>query len=173
MYNYRAELLFTDTGSWFYNIETEDFYKDMYDNKEAYDLSDLLVKYNDNTSKKVIGKFKPEHAMDVITEFIGLRSKMYSVQFETLYYSGNEDEKKTAKGVIKSVIKNDLKHETYKNILETSGKLYSKMKVIRSGKHELHTIEMNKVSLSAYDDKRWIKDDGISGYAYGNYRILE
>ena len=149
----------------------------MYDNKEAYDLSDLLVKYNDNTSKKVIGKFKPEHATDhatdAITEFIGLRSKMYSVQFERLYYIGNEDEKKTAKGVIKSVIKNDLKHETYKNILETSGKLYSKMKVIRSGKHELHTIEMNKVSLSAYDDKRWIKDDGVSSYAYENYRIFE
>ena len=84
-----------------------------------------------------------------------------------------EDEKKTAKGVIKSVIKNDLKRGTYKIILETSGKLYSKMKVIRSDKHKLYTMEMNKVSLSAYDDKRLIKDDRIRSYVYGNYRISE
>jgi hypothetical protein len=65
-----------------------------------------------------------------------------------------------------------LKHETYKNILESSGKMYSKMKVIRSSKHQLYTMEINKVSLSAYDDKRWIKDDGVSSYAYGHCKII-
>ena len=29
---------------------------------------------------------------------------------------------------------------------------------------------MNKVSLSAYDDKRYILEDGISSYAHGHYR---
>ena len=42
----------------------------MHDNKEAYNLSDMVVKYNDNTNKKVIGKFKPEHATDAITDFV-------------------------------------------------------------------------------------------------------
>ena len=32
-------------------------------------------------------------------------------------------------------------------------------------------MEMNKVSLSAYDDKRYILDNGISSYAYGHYQI--
>ena len=90
---------------------------------------------------------------------------MYSVLLE------DGAEKKTAKGVIKSVIKKELKHDTYKSILESSGKLYSTMKVIRSSRHQLYTMEMSKVSLSAYDDKRWIKDDGVSSYAYGHYKV--
>ena len=47
------------------------------------------------------------------------------------------------------------------------------MKVIRSNKHQLYTMEINKVSLSAYDDKRWIKDNGMSSYAYGHCEISE
>ena len=47
------------------------------------------------------------------------------------------------------------------------------MKVIRSSKHQLYTMEINKVSLSAYDDKRWIKDDGVSSYAYGHCKVLK
>ena len=43
--------------------------------------------------------------------------------------------------------------------------------VIRSSKHQIYTMELNKVSLSAYDDKRYILEDGISSYAYGNYQL--
>lgn len=45
-----------------------------------------------------------------IQEFIGLRPKMYS-----LLYDGQE--KKTAKGVKKTVIDEHLKHESYKQVL--------------------------------------------------------
>ena len=89
---------------------------------------------------------------------------MYSILLD------NRDEKKMAKGVVKSVIKKELKRDRYKNILETSGEIHSQMKIIRSNKHQLYTMEINKISLSAYDDKRWIKDDGVSSYAYGHYR---
>ena len=164
-YGSNAKLLFTDTDSLCYEIATADFYKDMYDNKQMFDLSDMNGQFKDNTNKKVIGKFKDETVGIPIREFIGLRSKMYSVQLD------NEKEKKTAKGVVKNVIIKELKHELYKNILETSGKMRSKMKVIRSNKHQIYTMEINKISLSAYDDKRWIKDDGITSYAYGHYKI--
>ena len=60
----------------------------------------------------------------------------------------------------------------YSNILKTSGKMYSRMKVIRSQKHVLYTMDMNKVSLSAYDDKRYILNDGVSSYAYGHYKTM-
>ena len=161
-YGCNAQLLFTDTDSLCYEIKTEDFYQDMFDNKGLFDLSDIkadnsmIGKFKDDSNKKVIGVFKPEHVNSNIEEFIGLRSKMYSLLLE------NGAEKKTAKGVVKCVINKELKHETYKNILESSGKMYSKMKVIRSSNHQLYTMEINKVSLSAYDDKRWIKDDGVS-----------
>ena len=89
---------------------------------------------------------------------------MYSIKFD----DGEEDKK--AKGIVKSVIKKDLNHETYKNVLETGGRMYSRMNVIRSQKHQLYTVELNKVSLSAYDDKRYLKKDGITSFAYGHYR---
>ena len=82
-------------------------------------------------------------------------------------------EVKTAKGIVKSVIKKDLKHEMYKNILEKGERRHDKMTVIRSDKHQLYTMEMNKVSLSAYDDKRYILDDGITSYAYCHYKTLK
>jgi len=82
------------------------------------------------------------------------------------------EEVKTAKGIVKSVIKNEIKHEMYKNILEKGERMHSEMTVIRSSRHQLYTTVMNKVSLSAYDDKRYIHDDGIRSYAYGHYLIL-
>src|SRR5437870_3866960 len=165
-YGDRARLLFTDTDSLCYELETKPMYKDMYDNKEMFDLSDVKGKYNDFENKKVSGKFKPEYANSTIREFIGLRSKMYSVKLD------DENEDKKAKGIVKSVIKKDLKHEMYNKILTTSGRMYSRMKVIRSQKHRVYTMDINKISLSAFDDKRYLLEDGISSYAYGHYKSM-
>ena len=46
-----------------------------------------------------------------------------------------------------------------------------KMVIIRSEKHELYTQQINKVALSAEDDKRIIMEDGISTLAYGHYSL--
>ena len=85
-YGNKAKLLFTDTDSLCYEIRTGDIYEDMYDNKEMFDLSDItderLKKFHDNTNKKVLGIMKPEDINNIITEFIGLRSKMYSLKFQ-------------------------------------------------------------------------------------------
>src|SRR3989454_192059 len=143
-YGDRARLLFTDTDSLCNELRTKNIYKDMYDNRKFFDLSDVKGKYNDNENKKNIGKFKPEHANSIIREFIGLKSKMYSIKLD------DENEEKKAKGIVKSVIKKNLKHEMYKKILITSGKMYSRMKVIRSQKHRVYTMDQNKISLSAY-----------------------
>ena len=51
----------------------------MYNNKSFFDLSDMIGKFNNNTNKKVLEKFKDEMAGVPIREFIGLRSKMYSI----------------------------------------------------------------------------------------------
>ena len=42
-----------------------------------------------------------------------------------------------------------------------------KMRTIRSVKHKLQSFEINKISLSYFDDKRYIYDNGTSSYAYG------
>ena len=74
-YNEKAKLLFTDTDSLTYEIETEDVYSDFWKDKERFDNSDYPQEsqYFDKTNKKVIGKFKNEAAGIPIIEFIGLR----------------------------------------------------------------------------------------------------
>ena len=121
--------------------------------------------YYDETYEKVIGKLKNEACGVPVTEFVGLKSKMYCYVKENL--AGG----KTAKGIKKNVIKNNIKREDYKNILLNSKQLHHKMKTIRSQKHQLGSYEINKISLSCFDDKRYIHNNEITSYAYRHYKI--
>ena len=49
--------------------------------------------------------------------------------------------------------------------------MYHKMKTIRSQNHNLGSYEINKVSLSCFDDKRYILKDGIKSFSYGHHII--
>ena len=166
-YGKKAKLLFTDTDSLTYEIEAKDVYKDFFKDKDKFDNSD----YNEYSpffykeNKKVIGKFKDEAAGITIIEFVGLRSKMYS------YIKDNQKGGKTAKGIKKNVIKNNIIHDDYKETLFNNKQMYHKMKTIRSENHQLGSYELNKVSLSCFDDKRYIHNNGINSYAYGHYKI--
>ena len=111
-----AELLFTDTNSLMYLIQTEDFYQDIkHDIKIKFDTSNYPEKHpsgiKTGVNKKVIGKFKDEAAGKQITHFVGLRPKLYSFKFE------EKGEARKAKGVKKNVIKNSLAFEDYKKCL--------------------------------------------------------
>ena len=90
---------------------------------------------------------------------------MYSVKFS----SGNES--KRAKGVTKFTVQRELNHKTYDEILKSTKQMFSLISGIRSQKHRLYTVSMNKISLSAYDDKRYICKDGINSLAYGHKDI--
>ena len=166
-YGDKAKLLFTDTDSVTYEIEAEDVYQDFWNDKDRFDNSDYPENspYFDKTNKKVIGKFKDEACGIPITEFVGLRSKMYS------YIKDNNKGGKTAKGIKKNIIKNNIKHEDYKNVLINNKQIHHTMKTIRSSKHQLGSYEINKVSLSCFDDKRYIANDGINSFSYGYYAI--
>ena len=166
-YRNKSKLLFTDTDSLCYEIEANDVYKDFFINKDKFDFSDYdkNSKYFDNSNKKLIGKFKDEVNNSTITEFIGLRSKMYS------YIKDDDNENKTAKGIKKNIIKNNINHNNYKETLFNKQQLHHKMKSIRSDKHHINSYEINKVSLSCFDDKRYLLDNGINSLAYGHYKI--
>ena len=166
-YGDKAKLLFTDTDSLTYEIEAEDVYRDFWNDKDRFDNSDYPENspYFDKTNKKVIGKFKDEACSIPITEFVGLRSKMYS------YFKDNNKGGKTAKGIKKNIIKNNIKHTDYKNVLLENKQMQHTMKTIRSNNHQLGSYEINKVSLSCFDDKRYISNDGINSFAYGHYAI--
>ena len=99
-YGDRAKLLFTDTDSFTYDIETEVVYKDFWNDKDMFDNSDYPENspYYCNANKKAIGKFKDEACGVPIVEFIGLKSKMYS------HIKSDERGGKTAKSIKKNVI---------------------------------------------------------------------
>ena len=166
-YGDKAKLLFTDTDSLTYEIETPDAYADFLQNKDIFDNSDYNKKspfYFDH-NKKVIGKFKDEAAGIPVTEFVGLRSKMYS------YTLDNKQTKRTAKGIKKNVIQKNLTHDNYKKVLLNNEQIHHSMKTIRSKNHQLGSFELNKISLSCFDDKRYIHENGITSFAYGHYKI--
>ena len=151
-YGSKARLLFTDTDSLTYEIENEDAYHNFWNDKDKFDNSDYPENstYYDTSNKKVIGKFKQEAAGIPIVEFVGLT---YS------YIKNDEKGRKTAKGIKKNVIKNYIKHEDYKNVLLNNKQLHHEMKTIRSQKHQLGSYEINKISLSCFDDKCYIHNN--------------
>jgi len=164
-YGDKAKLLFTDTDSLMYEIQTEDFYEDIAgDVDEWFDTSEYPERLPIRTgaNKKVIGKFKDEACGKQIQEFVGLRAKLYS------YIMIGEEHKK-CKGVKKNVVEKKITHDDYIKCLQTKAAQLRKMTILRSDKHDIYTEEINKVALSADDDKRIIMEDGISTLAYGHY----
>ena len=140
-------------------------YHDFWVDRNKFDNSDYSenIKFYHKTNKKVIGKFKDEASGIPITKFIGLRSKMYS------YIKDNNTGSQTAKGIFKkNIIKTTIKHEDYKQTLFSNRQMYHTMKTIRSNNHQLGSYELNKVSLSYFDDKRYIHENGCTRYAYGH-----
>ena len=163
-----SQLLFTDTDSLFYHIKSEkDIYEEFWIDKNLFDNSDYPVssKYFFNNNKKVIGKFKDEAAGKPIIDFVGLKSKMYS------YTALGEGEQKKAKGVKKNVIKKDIKHSDYLDVLNNNKTMHHQMNTIRSESHQINSYQINKISLSPFDDKRYILNDEITSLAYGHYKI--
>ena len=89
----------------------------------------------------------------IIEEFFGLRAKMYS--FKT-----KKEEMNKAKGVKKNVVKKDISHQDYIVYLFVERKFMHTLQTIRSFKLQLYTIKQSKVSLSPYDNKQSIMNDG-------------
>ena len=164
-YGFNAQLLFTDTDSLCYEVKTHDIYRDMSEDRHLFDFSGYPKGHllYDITNKKVIGKMKDNTASVPIKEFVGLRAKMYSLIH-------GDEEKGTAKGVSKAVIKTKLCHELYKQSLFNRETQMESMHLFRTDLHNIYTVQLTKTTLSAYDDKRYILDDGIHTLAHGHWR---
>ena len=154
----RAKLLFTDTDSLTYHITAEDLYQDMKEDQHLYDTSNYSKDHFlfSEVNKKVIGKFKDETGGLPIVEWIGLRAKMYSMMTD------DGKEKKTGKGIKKSVLKKEIRHQDVKDCLMEKREFQRSMMNFRSKQHQLFTVKQTKKSLSPFDDKRYILEDGYT-----------
>ena len=160
----KLKLCYMDTDSLVYDIKPKDFYTDIMDDVPArFDTSrycpdrPLPVGLN----KKIIGLMKDELGGKIMTEFVSLRPKLYSYKV----LDGSEDKK--CKGIKKCIVKKSLAFEDYKACLFNDSTEYRSQLMFRSSKHEVHTIEVNKVALNRDDDKRISRKDGISTFARG------
>ena len=85
-------------------------------------------------------------------------------------FEGKEEKKR--KGIKKAVIKKHISFDDYVECLFSKKLQMRKMNVIRSHQHEIFSETVNKIALSADDDKRIIMDDKISTLAFGNKIML-
>ena len=98
---------------------------------------------------------KNESEGKIIGELVKLKSKMYSMKIT------DGKESNTAKGVTIATEFNE-----FTDTLFNKKVLRHKMRRIQGQKHKLGTYEIKKISLSCFDDKRFVLDDEIHTLAY-------
>ena len=101
-----------------------------------------------------------------IAEYVGLRPKMYSI------LEAKGDNIKKAKGVKKYVVKKHIRHKQYREALFEKTTFHHGMDVLRSERHHIYGQRLHKVSLSPFDSKRWIAENGVETLAYGHRDAL-
>ena len=157
----KAKLLFTDTDSLTSQIKTDDLYQDMLEDQDLFDTSNYPREHPlySSANQKVIGEFKDETGGLPIVEWVGLRAKMYSMVTE------GGKEKKTGKGIKKSV-----RHQDFKDCLLESREYQHSMMGFQSQRHQLFTVKRTKKSSCPFDDERLILEDGCMTRAHGHWR---
>ena len=165
-YDSRAKLLFTDTDSLCYHITTDDLYDDMCDFLAYMDTSNFPLSNPCRSlqNDRKLGYMKDECEGVQPLEFVGLRSKMYSLLLPN-------KSKATAKGIKNSFQKKHLTHKTFLDSLRLQTKTKAEFCVLRSTNHQIRTRTVFKDRLNPFDDKRYILPDGYSSLSYGHCKI--
>ena len=110
-------MLFADTDSLVYEIKKGDVYEDFYQDKDLFDFS----KYSSSF-------LKVEFKRKIISEFVGLKSKMHSI------VSVDDKEVTKAKGVNKKI-----RHKEFVDVLFNKKVIRHNMKIVQSKLHRIGT----------------------------------
>ena len=147
-YGDRARLLFTDTDSLMYEVETADIYADMVNSREMYDLSNYPATHPKYNAEYVLNRakvelMKDEAACRIIMEFVWLRPKMYSFVIAQTRADGTFDmvNKHRAKGIQRAVADKFI-HQQYKAQLENPEENYFANHRLGSRLHRIYGIEV-------------------------------
>ena len=117
-------------------------------------------KYFCDDNKKVPGKMKDKYGETSIWVFIGTKSNVYSIldvnKYEKSVYKGHNS---------------NITFDEFMGVHSNEKVIRHIMEGIKSFRHRIYTYESNKTSLSAFDDKRYILDDGIYTLPYSHKDI--
>ena len=166
-------LCYMDMDSLIYDIETDDFYKDIAEDvKDRFNTSG----YNPERplpvglNKKVIGLMKDKLGGEIMTEFVTSRPEMYAYKMGSAESTAGWNEVKKCKAIKKWVVKKTISFEDYKAYLFSGETSYRSQLMFRSSKHKVKTLQVNKLALSRDDDKH-ITVNGINSLARGHYKV--
>lgn len=166
----KCKLQYTDTDSFIYNIQCDDIYAFLKENANRFDTSDYSTnnKYGiELLNKKIPGLMKDECNGNCIVEFVGLRSKMYSIRVD------GANTIKRAKGVKQNVINKKIDFDSYFKCLIEKINFVDAQCTIKSKLHKVYSIEQTKSMLDPLDDKRKICENKIDTIAWGHYSLKE
>ena len=93
---------------------------------------------------------KDKYGEKVMTEFVGLQSKLYSFRVQ-----GDKNDKKEAQG-IKQITLKTITFNGYKQTLFSRQNLIKSQCLILSRKHGDNSIKKSEIALSWHDDKKMI-----------------
>lgn len=166
-YKTQARLCYTDTDSLLYFISTEDFYEDIKNEVGQFDTSNFETNncYNiPRINAKIPGLFKDECGGEIISEFVGLRAKLYCINSLKTCIT-------KAKGISKAVT-NRLKLCHYNRALTSDTSFKCKMNIIKSNNHVLYSQQIHKVVLNKNDDKRQILANQTETLPWGHCETI-
>ena len=163
-------MLYSDTDSLVYLLLHNDIYERIKNNKKHFDLSESLrPDLRDDENKKALGKFKDEFNSRLLKEWLALNPKVYSINHQTLNEQKEitEKNKKVCKGIKAVVLKNEITHQDYIDVLEKNEPAQRDIISVRSYNHQLYTHKtVGKIALSSfYDQMQMI--DSISCVPFG------
>ena len=126
----------------------------------------VLKKKDEN--KKVLGKFKDECNGTSVSQFIGLRPKLYSLKV-------GDTTKQAGKGIKTSFLKKHIGHEKFVDCLTSAELAVQRQREtwvkLTTNRQQVSTTRVCKVTLCAFDNKRYLLGDGITSYSYGHKDI--
>ena len=103
---------------------------------------------------------KDEYGGTAIYEYVGTKSKEYSIR----------DVNNCKKSVYKVHTAN-IRHKEVLDVQANGEVIRHNMNVIKSYKHKMYTSSIDKRSLSCFNDKKYILEDGINTLAFGDKGI--
>ena len=195
LWPHQMKLLMVDTDSYIMEVcvpKGDSIYKQLYEYMQTEEYAqgqfrlDCSNYCEDDQDKHIrllasqhecdrqLGAVKDEMGSTIITEFIGLRPKLYAIR-RMHRQSRTPEEIIKAKGTPKAVVKTSINFQHFSNMLTDSTKSLSfDVTHIRSREHMIGTIVSKKRCLSIADDKRFIDpQDHISTLALGHKRIKQ
>ena len=107
--------------------------------------------------------FKDELSSLPMKEFTALNPKVYS-------FEGVNENAKKLKGVSKVVVKKEITHNDYNNVLKTGDSVKRDVVGFRSFNHQIYTVKTNKTALTSYYDKMFMTDAN-NCVPFGYYNI--